>query len=420
MYHDNTSTRKRRSQRLIEAGALKKRLQCPDDPIYPTILTLPTEILLLVINNLSQPWKVSLALTCKSFMELTHRGILPRLKGEELTEFLSTLQQDIPNTFFCYYCGKINLLNPHVGWGRQGHKKNCRFSLRIYELGDMCASFPNSFPYFTSKSTDIFFTEVNLVMNRHFNGFSHGISPRSLERYEAFEHILKLKDPRYRTYLRKRGCVVMNNIIDTKTQIPGKNLKALPRKENAWRFSLRSTSKIVDNKLFIARFYTIVGPLVTEEYLKYFFEKISLQICNHLTCSAKLSGSHQLINASKYSKYYFSYSPCIEQAYPWFMGYGTTRFDPEQDSCSFCNTDYDVLFTQQETNNETNLEISIYHCLGSCRSPNDKLWKHFIDTSLMQFMIDSNLNGGPSFEEPKFIAPRLDRGRIRRKWHEAA
>jgi hypothetical protein len=91
---------KRRSQRLIEAKASKKRIRCPNGSSYSTISTLPTEILLLVIKYLPLPWTFSLALTCKYFTKLTHRSTLPRLEEKDLIEFLSTLQKDIPNMNF--------------------------------------------------------------------------------------------------------------------------------------------------------------------------------------------------------------------------------------------------------------------------------------------------------------------------------
>lgn len=123
MHHDRHSMVKRRSQRLIEAKAAKERLMSPDRPIRQTtcILALPTEILLLVIHNLSLPWKFSLALTCKSFTELTHRSTLSRLEGRELTEFLSTLQKDIPNTHFCFCCNKLRPFDPNLCWKSQIH-----------------------------------------------------------------------------------------------------------------------------------------------------------------------------------------------------------------------------------------------------------------------------------------------------------
>lgn len=113
---------KRRSQRLIEAKASKKkRRPSPENAIRQTILALPTEILLQIINNLSLPWKFSLALTCKYFTKLTHRSTLPRLEGGALIEFLSTLQKDIPCVCFCYCCYKLRLFDPNLSWASQAH-----------------------------------------------------------------------------------------------------------------------------------------------------------------------------------------------------------------------------------------------------------------------------------------------------------
>ncbi|UKZ87279.1 uncharacterized protein TrAFT101_003086 [Trichoderma asperellum] len=425
--NDGHSTGKRRSQHLMEAKASKKRLLCSD------ILVLPTEILLLIIDNLPLPWRFSLALTCKYFTELTHRSALPRLEGEELTEFLFTLQKDIPNTFFCYCCHKLRLLDPNLKWESQAHAWTLRDFRNSYWLPDSCnaqhVSLPEKFRH-SLFSTQISFMEANLVMSRHFYGFSHGIPLQSLERYKSFEHILEFgkcvrshkpgcKYQRctcfYKPWRRSgKKDVIRNGIVDPKTQLPGESLEALSRMKNTWKFSLRYTPKIIDDKLFIARFYTIVGPTVSEEHIK----------------------------------------RLIRIPYPQDDG-KAIEFDPEQDSCLLCSTDYNITLNQGPSNNETHLNISIYHCLGPCRSPSDKLWDYsagpLTPFSQIVFKQDSTLenhsqfSGGATdffgsdvfedhfrsweryqlqqqlwFQELKSRVPELDRGSIRRKWHEAA
>ncbi|KAH8130899.1 hypothetical protein LI328DRAFT_160973 [Trichoderma asperelloides] len=359
------------SQRLMEAKASKERSLCSD------ILVLPIEILQLIIDNLLLPWKFSLALTCRYFTELTHRSALARLDGEELTEFLFTLQKDIPNTFFCYCCHKLRLLDPNL---------NSAGTLRdfgnSYWLPDSCnaqhVSLPEQFRH-SLFSTQISFMEANLAMSRHFYGFSHGIPLQSLERYKSFEYMLEFgkcvrshkpgcKYQRCTCFYkpwRRRGKrdAIRNGIFDPKTQLPGESLEALSRMKDAWKFSLRYTPKIIDNKLFIARFYTIVGPPVSEEHLK------------------------RLIRTVPYPQ---DDGKAIE-------------FDPEQDSCLLCSTDYNIILNQGPSNNETHLNMSISHRLGPCRSPSDKLWDYsagpFPPFSQMNIEQDSTLENYSQFSE---------------------
>lgn len=105
---------KRRSQRLIEAKAFKEG-QGWDSQTVPTILTFPIETLLMVVSFLDKPWRLSLALTCKFFANLTlELSSKPFITFRERVEVLSTLQKDIPNTYFCYCCARLHPLNPDL------------------------------------------------------------------------------------------------------------------------------------------------------------------------------------------------------------------------------------------------------------------------------------------------------------------
>jgi hypothetical protein len=271
---------------------------------------------------------------------------------------------------------------------------------------------------------NISFMEVHLIMNRHFYGFSHGISLQSLERYESFEHVLEIGRcyQRRNLYLGRRNRVAWDGIGDTETQLPRESIEALPRKENAWRFSFRSTPKIIDNKLFIARFYTIIGPLAPEEHLKKLIQTISIPICSHLTCSAYPSCCYLM---SSLPKRYLRCYPYIQSMVPYCNDDGKAiEFDPTQDSCLLCSTDYDISLSQETSNNETHFNVSIYHCVGSCRSPSDKLWDYFVNPpppyySYGLYTQHSASEDGSRFQKLKSRDPDLDRGGTRRKWHEA-
>lgn len=416
--NDKQPTLKRRSQRLIEAEASKKRLMGPDNTIRQIILTLPTEILLLIINNLPLPWKMSLALTCKSFTELTHRSTLPRLEMDELAEFLSALQKDIPFVFFCPCCYKLCPFDPHLDWDSQAHKP-------VSDILPLWAKIPfphscniqhvvlsNQF-HLLMSNIEISFMEANLVMSRHFRGFSHGIPLQSMERHESFEVILEIgscvRSRRslgrcgYRRHPCSMGGWTGKPKSEAETRLPeDSTFIALQKKKNTWRFFSRIIPKIIDEKLYIAKFFTISGPLVSEERLKKLIGSMSISICPHLTCTAFPSCCYSKNRIPELSRDYLSIRP--SRLFLRDDGIAS-KFDPEQDSCPLCSTDYRISLDRGISDNETNLNISIYHCLGSCQSSNDYQWLSFVDHS-------SRSPGTINSRTP-------ERGSIQRKWHEA-
>lgn len=430
--NDKQSTPKRRSQRLIEAkepkkerrlnplieakAPKKKRRPSPEITIRQNILALPTEILLLIIKNLSLSWKFSLALTCKSWTELIHRSTLPRLDKYELMEFLLTLKRDIPNVFFCHCCYKLCQFDPNLDWKSQAHASVLSDSNYFYWLPHKCSTqhvcLPERFYHFMSD-TEISFMEANLVMRRHFHGFSQGISLQSLERHESFEDIIefgKCVEPSYSQVLNERKCVCFRKQWATrsktknKAQLPGDNFIALQQRKNTWRFLFRSIPKIIDNKLYIARFFTINGPLVSERSLKKVIGSMSISICRHLTCTAYPSCCHRKHSSPER---YLCSCPSIQSRWPILEQGQAVEFDPEQDSCWLCSTDYRISLDRGISDNETNLNISIYHCLGSCQFPNDELWMPFARRY-------------QRWQKVSTRALESDRGNIQREWHEAA
>lgn len=397
---------KRRSQRLIEAKAAKKRLLSRENAIRQTILTLPTEILLQIISNLSLPWKYSLSLTCKYFTELTYRITLPRLEEGALEEFLSTLQKDIPGMYFCYFCYKLRLFDPNLSWANQAHKETAVHFAPLYWLPGSWlydrVSISGQF-FLLIRDYNICFMEANLVMRRHFQGFSHGISLKSLERYESCEHVIEPNCIKLPEHWGNHMCFIGSDIPDFKAQLPGDSFEALRIKKNIWRFFFRAIPKIIDNKLYVARFFTITGPLVSEERLGKIISSMSIPICHHLTCPTFPSCRGNFPTRSLLNCLYVR----SELLFYLEEDGKEIEFDPEQDSCLLCSTDYRISLDRGISDNETNLNISIYHCLGPCLSLDDDLWQS---------------TRGPPLDFPTDYTRRLklNRGSTLRKWHEAA
>lgn len=427
---DRSHPHKRRSRRLIEARA-SKILQSANVAPGTTqeasscaILSLPNEVLLSIKSHLAISWQISLALTCK-YLKATifFRGTLPPLEREDLTEFLSIFATDIPYIYFCFCCNKLRPLNSELGWDGQDHRwtlgyiKNSHWPSNNFRDGFIWL--PQNYFIFMGIH-DIYFKNLYLVMNRHLYGPSHGIPLQSLEHSASFEEELILNKCQHGS---ETVCDPGNRILESK-------LEVRPRKRGAWRTSFRSIPKIIDNKLYIARFLTIVGPLVRWEHVARLIASVEPRICHHLECSApeqricrhfnkntsKPREDRRLIITSRMSSWMSSWE-----------GFDPNNFNPEIGSCLFCSTDYDMSLKQDKNKKEWNFGLSTYHCLGACRSPDDQLWAYFASfpdmfDALRFFNYDAN-PGSPEtsaqLEEMKSRYLKLDRGGARRKWHEA-
>ncbi|TFB05978.1 hypothetical protein CCMA1212_001836 [Trichoderma ghanense] len=446
--NNNHSTSERRSQHLIDAEASREEeLRCPDNSMSTNLMDMPNEILYMIIGFLPRPWTHSLGLTCKFLSKLTEGETRSRLQGLDRTQFLSSLQKDVSNAYYCFCCDMLRPLHPRPDWkvghhaGGTGDFRNSRWLPDIHHV--LHVQLPKDLFLFMSK-TNIPFMEPYLVMNQHFLGPSHGISLQSLERYEAFEQVIKLdrclnlRGRRHNTPLVHTD---LEPCLKRKTQLPGRSLEALPRREDAWRFTFRMTPKIIDDKLYISRAYTIVGPLVPEEDLKRLIETMSIPICSHLACSANPSCCYL---GSDLPNHYLHCYPVIHSRQRvncrWDDG-KYTELKPEHGSCVLCSTDYEISVDRKTNSNETEFKISTWHCLGTCRSPDGDLWSHFVSSgdhpSLWASTITFTSDGGsqspvhrytpqrnPNYPSrlQDYACPISDsyRGAVQRNWHEAA
>lgn len=364
------------------------------------------------------PWKISLALACKGLTAvLLPGGTLPRLTKGDLAEFLSTWSKDIPNAYFCFCCNKFRPLNSEGDWDGQNHRwtvgaiENSVWASGSYRDGNVCLS-P---PYFLFMETSaIHFMNAYLVMNRHFYGASHGISLQSLKCSATYEENLALN---------KCGCRYSYHSSPPCGPRRG-NFKltlAMGPKKDVWRFSSQSIPKIVDGSLYIARIFTIVGPLVRWEQIARLMESVRPGICQHLECSASLPRfcrHDRQASKRRVDRRLYITSLMGGWGNSW-EGFKSENFNAEKGSCLLCATDYDMSLKQDKSKKEWNFTLSTYHCLGPCRTPRDQLWAYF--TSNFQ---DTLTQWGPQpleasleLEELKSRHLKLDRGGARRVWH---
>lgn len=388
------------------------------------IFSLPREVFLLILGYVEMPWQLSLALTCKGMMAAVFPGdSLQEFAKQDVTEVLALLPKDIPYTYFCFCCNKLRPLNPEVDWDSQEHRwtagniTNGYWPSNHNDEGHIFL--PRSYFSFISKS-DIYFMDVHLAMNRHFYGPSHGIPLQVLERHESLEESFSLHKCQH-------GYDFIDHINDI--QALEKNPDGTLKEAGTWRFSLESIPKIIDDELYIAQCHTVVGPIVPWQHFARLLTSVRIKICWHLDCSAR--------------------------SHPWFCRrFGSPRrpptqgngllitsfmgdflrhwvpydYIPERGSCSFCITDWEISLRKDRAKGEWQFSLNTYHCLGTCRSPDDPLWRYFArppnatwDPSVL---INPNIQhalaaNAAQVEELKLRRQKFDRGGVRQKWKEA-
>ncbi|PTB76448.1 hypothetical protein M440DRAFT_1377562 [Trichoderma longibrachiatum ATCC 18648] len=335
------------------------------------LLQLPQELFYMILSRLLDPWLLSLSLTCKTFWT--------GMEKEDLryrVVFLSALQRDLPNTYFCFCCCKLRRLQPGGDWNSQPHRFTPGpYHPRSWWLSEQSNIWhvPTPYHYPTFKSHfHIDFTEAYLIMNSHFLGPSHGLPLKSLERFVAFQDHIELN------MCQPSGAHGSHPADQPRTRQGMVGLCYNPKEEmrrlaGLWRFSHEMIPRIVDDKLYLARFYKIIGPLVPWQCLARLISSLEPEVCRHLWCSAGSSPPFcNLVPAVRNTN----------DSQRKLLGNGLymmpSCISPESNSCLTCNTDYDISVYQDKDKSEWVFSLSAYHCLGSCRTPSEELWSWFV------------------------------------------
>lgn len=424
---------RRRSQGLPEAAA-SKNTQRIQKRSLSHLLNLPNELLYTIIGHLGLPWRISLALTCKFLMALAFpEHVLPRLDYAMRKELLSALQKDVTKSYLCPCCYKLQRLDLELNWRGQDHKwtcnlmngympnsiwQNCHLDIKKHIV------FPDDY-YRFMKHGNIYFMDAHLVLDRHCYGPLHGISIRHLERCVSFETELELHRCLHTTLQSEESHKRALRLAEVAEEpvfnwIP----KEQPRRQEVWRFSLRYSPKIIDNKLYMARLFTIVGPLVHWTYLARLMNSIKPRICNHMSCIILMYPVTPMyawtIPCGHPGDFHLEFFPEKMERY-----WKACGFNLRQGSCLLCNTDYDVSLKPNFTNREWNFSFRAYHCLGTCQTPVDPLWNYFANTGgertpFLRYYYLSRDDGRPfrlDGNELIFGHPTMN-GEIRSKWQE--
>ncbi|KAH7473706.1 hypothetical protein IWW34DRAFT_834135 [Fusarium oxysporum f. sp. albedinis] len=277
------------------------------------LIRIPPEIILQVTEFLPNGSLISLSLTCYAYHALLS-GITRnvKLEGMELEEFLQLLEKDCASSYLCYTCVRLHQRD------RRGKtdpckcykwdcKKNCLYHFHFYLWID--------------SGLMMTYPDVRLIMNRHFNGPTHGLSLDTLNYHgDIFRY------------------------------------------EDGGTERWTSFARIIQDELFVQRTLAIwhPGDLGVQELL----DRFSFPICLHISSNTK-----------RYEDGYariglYTLPELVE------LSGGFKSYDGSLGSCPICFTDYSITVrwgTHQRQG--WHIEVVSYQQLGSCRSPYDWKWR---------------------------------------------
>ncbi|KAF4464437.1 hypothetical protein FALBO_8730 [Fusarium albosuccineum] len=229
-------------------------------------------------------------------------------------------------------------------------------------------------------------------MNQHLFGELHGL-PLSTLYYDfdfEFEDLIDMYDPAIGSHRLRR-----NRLRGRQSTTSGATLEG----KGAWRRRQTSTAKIIDEELYISRFYHMTGPSAELECLRKLLSKAHIPICHHMSCH-----KNQEVLSPKSQGW-------TDKPYPVPLVDLYDEYDGHAEStgcCPHCFTDYQLTVQGGLGTDSWTVEMATYHRLGSCRTPGESFGQR--NTS------DSYDTSG-SIQRLHDLA-KNHAGEIRRQWHE--
>ncbi|KAF2674044.1 hypothetical protein BT63DRAFT_449032 [Microthyrium microscopicum] len=310
------------------------------------LLALPLELVLIVEGFLNDVDKIAFWTTCRQLY--CHEETLQlRLVGENRTRWLKLIERDNRELFYCHTCMVLhpvyNVLptiepphddlapckrhesqekRPKVSESTQGLTfMGLTFAASQYfqpqswqnEKGPCCVC--DQHETFVSSKYVLHFDVARLAMDRHLYGESRGIPLEDLEK-------------RIQPFL-------FGNFYRCAMEI--------------WEAS------IIDNHLFLSSKRWI------DDGLKFKHVQGKDSVPNH---------EWNRYNVCTHLRYFFGFK--IGAARPSLEQYLQCNGGTFMRSCRYCSTDYE--FRQNTTTGS--VILTTFHCLGTCRSPDDDLWRY--------------------------------------------
>lgn len=195
-------------------------------------LAFPPEITLIIMERLTKPSQIALALTCRTM----YRKYLPKSLEMTRTEretLLLWLEKDVPSLYYCHDCVELHEWEEAWALDYEGTRP------WHWDLKKRC----HQQPYFEGPlNRPIPYRLARLVMNRHIHGAAHGITLWMLEKRDQAEKPLK------------------KNINKTESCL----------------------FRIVDNKLMVSKSFSTFHKNGKARGLREYLEEEGIKICEHI------------------------------------------------------------------------------------------------------------------------------------------
>ncbi|RSL40315.1 hypothetical protein CEP53_013447 [Fusarium sp. AF-6] len=367
------------------------------------LVRLPTSLMMQIFDQLPKASHRALALVCKeSFEYFCPSGKFPKLDKNDLFELLLLLEQGRPDTFVCFNCLKLGLIDcdGQKGWQTQRHQtcgpqvKNLwafsaksKFGQRYQQT--RVEFLPEGTWKPEAQGPEITFAEAHLVMNWHRTGGQRGLPISIFQRHYSFIRLISLEID---DTINDHFPLEKHQPDDTWATLPSKEEWSESQKQRhgartlsddlgaatPWAFIHKYEAMIINDELYLSRTHHIRGPLVTLDKFLEALETLTLPMCEHIRCYARPPYPREPWEGTEGCS---PESILPHWQFPNVYG-GGYHFTRERDdvqrswaySCHSCFTDYIACLSGGTETGFWGFSIATYHRLGRCRTPEDSGW----------------------------------------------
>lgn len=367
------------------------------------LVRLPPSLMMQIFDQLPKASHRAVALVCRESLEyFCPSGKFPELDRSDSFELLALLEQGRPDTFLCFNCLRLGLVDRdgEKGWQTHRHQtcgpqvKNLWSFASRSRSGRRCRRTRIEFlPQGTWKpeaqGPEITFAEARLVMNWHRTGGQCGLPISIFNRSYSFIRLISLEQ---------------HDIIDDHFPLekyqPDDSWATLPSQKEwvesqkhrhgaqallddlgtaaPWAFTHNYEAMVIGDELYLSRTHYVRAPPVRMSQLLEVLETLGLPICEHLRCCAWIPYPEEPWVGGEWSASDFI---LCDWGFPnpQAREYRTTAdgdrlMQARANSCRFCFTDCLASLSKAADTGAWAFRLVTYHRLGSCRTPEDLGW----------------------------------------------
>lgn len=366
------------------------------------LVRLPPSLMIQIFDQLPKASHRALALVCKeSFEYFCPSGKFPGLGKNDLFELLLLLEQGRPDTFVCFNCLKLSLIDRDGQKGWQTHRhQTC--GPQVKNLWSFMATSKSGRRYqqtrieFLPEGTwkpeaqgpEIIFSEAHLVMNWHRTGGRRGLPIGIFQRHYSFIRLISLKNDE-----------ILDDHFPLEKYQPDDSWATLPSKEEwlasqkqrhgaqallddlgaaiPWAFTHDYKAMVINDELYLSRTHHVRGPFVTLKKFLEVLEKLTLPICEHIRCYERAPYPQESWKRTEGRPSEFILRDW-GNPFSYMRDYFTDERNGMQrawaNSCRFCFTDYIASLSGAAVTGFWSFNLATYHRLGRCRTPEDSGW----------------------------------------------